>query len=58
MDEAARDETQAEIESLQDFLDDKRVAQQALQEEADKEAARITELESELADLQAQGEPA
>jgi hypothetical protein len=58
MDQAAHDETRAEIESLQDFIEDKRVTQQALQVEADKEAVRITALESELADLQSQGEPA
>lgn len=56
MDQDARDVAQLEIESLQDFIEDKRVTQQAFQDEADKEADRISDLESELTDLRAEGE--
>ncbi|HXH76989.1 hypothetical protein [Nocardioides sp.] len=56
MDQDAGGDVQAEIESLQDFIEDKRVTQQAFQDEADKEADRIADLESELADLRAAGE--
>ena len=55
MDEAARDVAQLEIESLEDFIEDKRVTQQRFQDEADKEAERIADLESELEDLRAEG---
>jgi peptidoglycan hydrolase CwlO-like protein len=58
MNEAARQIADGEIESLQDFLDDKRGAQKHYQDEADKEAAKIVELEAELAELKAQGESA
>lgn len=56
MDQDARDVAQLEIESLQDFIEDKRVTQQRFQDEADNEADRIADLESELADLRAEGE--
>lgn len=52
MSDDARHLAQAEIESLQDFLGDKRVAQQRYQEEADREAVKIKELEAELAQRQ------
>lgn len=48
MNDEARHLAQAEIESLQDFLGDKRFAQQRHQEEADREAVVIKRLEEEL----------
>lgn len=52
MDETARHLAQAEIDSLQDFLGDKRIAQQRHQREADSEAVKIEQLEAELAERQ------